>query len=114
VPTVDPNDWRLQAQDRWCRGLVFKWAQWAPRPATHHKLDGTTEPAVWDHDHCEFCWREFSRDHDCGDGSRPLTEGWTARGPGGRPDEERGDNYHWVCPTCFEDFKDHFGWTIGA
>ena len=63
--------------------------------------------------HCEFCRREFSTDHDCGDGSRPLTEGYTARGPAGRLEEQRRDNYHWVCPTCFQDFKDHFGWTIG-
>jgi hypothetical protein len=112
---VDPDDWRLQGQDRWCRGLVFKWAWWAPTPTIRYKPDGTTEPAIWGHDHCEFCWREFcDTDHDCGDGSRPLTEGWAARGPAGRPEEERRDNYHWVCTTCFEDFKDYFGWTIGA
>lgn len=94
---VDPNDWRLQGQDRWCRGPVFKWARWEPRPAIHHRLDGATEPAVWDHDHCEFCWREFGDiDHACSDadGSPPLAEGWTARGPGGRPEEQRRENYH--------------------
>jgi hypothetical protein len=35
-------------------------------------------------------------------------------GPAGRSDEQRRDNYHWVCPTCFEDFKDYFGWTIAS
>ena len=35
-------------------------------------------------------------------------------GPTGRSDEQRRDNYHWVCPTCFEDFKDYFGWTIAS
>jgi hypothetical protein len=111
---VDPSDWRIASgQERWCRGLVFKWRRWAPTPTISYKPDGTTEPAVWDHDHCEFCWREFSTDHDCGDGSRPLTEGYTARRPASRSDEQRRDNYHWVCPTCFQDFKDHFGSTIG-
>jgi hypothetical protein len=113
VMAVDPNDWRVASgQERWCRGLVFKRARWAPTPTIRYKPDGTTEPAVWDHDHCEFCWQEFSTDHDCGDGSRPLTEGYTARGPAGHPEQQRRDNYHWVCPTCFEDFKDYFGWTI--
>ena len=87
---VDPSDWRIASgQERWCRGLVFRWARWAPTPTISYKPDGTTEPAIWDHDHCEFCWREFSTDHDCGDGTRPLTEGYTARGPSGRPDEQR-------------------------
>jgi hypothetical protein len=35
-------------------------------------------------------------------------------GPAGRPDEERRDNYHWVCSTCFDDFRGYFDWTIGA
>jgi hypothetical protein len=63
---------------------------------------------------CRRCWQEFSTDHDSGDGSRPLTEGYTARRPASRSDEQRRDNYHWVCPTCFQDFKDHSGWTIGG
>src|SRR5215475_9807512 len=82
---VDLNDWRIASgQERWCRGLVFKWSQWTPRPTISYKPDGTTEPAIWDHDHCEFCGREFcDTHHDCGDGSHPLTEGWTACGPAG-------------------------------
>ena len=22
------------------------------------------------------------------------------------------DNYHWICPPCFEDFRGRFEWTI--
>jgi hypothetical protein len=59
-PMVDQNDWRIASgQEQWCRGLVFRWSRWAPTPTIAYKPDGTTEPATWDHDHCEFCWREF-------------------------------------------------------
>ena len=94
----------------WARLQVEAVGANADDPLQAGRHDGA---ATWGHDHCEFCWQEFSTDHDCADGSRPLTEGYTARGPAGRPDEQRRDNYHWVCPTCFDDFKEHFGWTIG-
>jgi hypothetical protein len=112
---VDLNDWRIgSGQEEWCRGLVFKWSRWTPTPTIVYKADGTTEPAIWNHDHCEFCSRDFcAAAYASGDDPPALTEGWAARGPAGRPDEQRRDNYHWVCPTCFQDFKDHFGWTIG-
>jgi hypothetical protein len=85
VPMVDPNDWRIASgQELWCHGLIFKWSQWAPTPTIAYKPDGSTEPAIWDHDHCEFCWREFGDiDHACSDGSPALTEGWAAARPGG-------------------------------
>jgi hypothetical protein len=22
------------------------------------------------------------------------------------------DDYYWICPTCFEDFKDMFNWKV--
>ena len=48
-----------------------------------------------DHDHCEFCFAKFSeRDGD-------LLEGWTTS-----------DEYRWICPTCFEDFGERFGWRV--
>lgn len=105
---VDPTDWRIMSgRERWCRGLVFSWWRWTPSQTAAYKPDGTIEPAIWDHDHCEVCWQELcDSDHDCGGGSRLLLEGWAARGPGGRPDAERRDDYHWVCSTCFDDFKD--------
>jgi len=42
----------------------------------------------WDHDHCEFCWAKFPDD---------CSKGYTTE-----------DMYYWVCPSCFEDFKDMF------
>ena len=56
----------------------------------------------WDHDRCEFCWREFSdSDYECG-GQRSLAEGYVAAD----------ENYHWICPKCFEDFRERFRWTM--
>lgn len=48
-----------------------------------------------DHDHCEFCWEKF------GYHEGNLSEGYCSE-----------DNERWVCETCFEDFKDSFGFKI--
>ena len=44
----------------------------------------------WDHEHCYFCWKKIVEDDIayCLD-SNPE---------------------HWICETCFDDFKDRFGW----
>jgi ribosomal protein S27AE len=49
----------------------------------------------WDHDHCEFCGAKFmAADHP-----DVLHEGYATA-----------DN-RWVCPPCFADFRNQFGWT---
>ena len=46
----------------------------------------------WDHEHCAFCWEKLA-----GPGVRwYLTE----------------DGRDWICPVCFEDFKERFGWKV--
>ena len=77
------DDWRLNGQERYLTGRTLCFRKWkAPSPQR-------------DHDHCEFCWDKFSEY----DGS--LHEGYTTE-----------DNYHWICPACFEDFKEHFQWAV--
>ena len=49
-----------------------------------------------DHAHCEFCWEKFSSYPDS------LHEGYTTA-----------DNYYWICPECYNDFKEKFRWTLG-
>src|SRR5262245_54244382 len=49
------------------------------------------------HDHCAFCWTTFTERDD----ADSLREGYATQ-----------DDYHWVCPTCFEDFRDLFGWKL--
>ena len=47
--------------------------------------------AEWDHDHCAFCWAKFA---DV-DGPEILREGYATP-----------DDYYWICPTCFTDFRE--------
>ena len=44
---------------------------------------------------CEFCWEKFS------DFDGMLHEGYTTE-----------DNYYWICPDCFNDYKIMFEWTV--
>ena len=68
-------------------------------------------PREWDHDHCDFCYATFMdtsgfderwREHH----SDVLTAGYTPAPPN--------DTFGsvWVCPTCFDDFRERFGWTV--
>ena len=80
---AEADDWRLTGQERYLAGAVLGWADWhPPRPD-------------WDHDHCEFCWAKFAgpEQHDV------LHAGYTTA-----------DRHRWVCPQCFEDFRERFGW----
>jgi hypothetical protein len=65
---------------------------------------------TWDHDHC---WQKFcDTEHDGRDGTQSLTAGYGVHGPGTLPPEQQRECYYWICPTCFNDFKDYFGWTV--
>jgi hypothetical protein len=84
---VDRSDWRLTGQERYLQGATL--IRRAYRPYARNP--------DWDHDHCSFCWATFSvEDH--------------------RGAQQRGyatpDDYHWVCETCFNDFKEMFEWKI--
>ena len=46
----------------------------------------------WNHDHCEFCSQRI-------DSSLPYA--YTTE-----------DNYYWICPECYCDFKDMFEWDV--
>lgn len=83
---VNDDDWRLQGQERALMGKTLY--------LRHYKAYSDK----WEHDHCTLCWEEFS-DHDSED---TLHEGYTTA-----------DNYHWVCKTCFKDFRDMFHWEVG-
>jgi hypothetical protein len=77
------KDWRLQGQDKFLKGVkLFK-----------KKYKKFRED--WEHDHCEFCGAKFSElDSD-------LNEGYSTK-----------DEYHWICPACYKDFKDLFQWKV--
>ena len=78
---IDKDDWRLRGQEDYLSGKTLFFRKWrAPKKE-------------WDHDHCEFCWEKFSDYPDT------LHEGYTTE-----------DNYYWICPTCYNDFKEMFKW----
>ena len=78
---IDKDDWRLRGQEDYLSGKALYFRKWkAPKKE-------------WDHDHCEFCWEKFSDYPDT------LHEGYTTE-----------DNYYWICPACYNDFKEMFKW----
>jgi len=84
---TEKSDWRLRNQEKYLKGvtLVLRvYRQYAKNPK-------------WDHDHCAFCWAEFSTHDSPG----VLHAGYATA-----------DDYHWICPTCFEDFKADFDWAV--
>jgi hypothetical protein len=76
---VDINDWRLQGQEKYLKGEILFYKQYADRKTETN------------HDHCEFCLVTFS------DTSGDLKEGYTTE-----------DDYRWICDQCFEDFREMF------
>lgn len=91
------------------RGATWHWAVWRETSTvSYNAKTGTETEAVWDHDHCHFCYQNaFSERYD-----DDLREGWTTDGPAGAPQEEQRPNYHWVCPECFERFRATFDWSV--
>jgi hypothetical protein len=90
------EDWRLGGNERLFRGAVFTrktYRRWS------------TE---WDHDHCAFCWAAFAEVDSASDTKGSLHEGYSTAGP---PADPR-DDYYWVCATCFDDFREHLGWSL--
>jgi hypothetical protein len=78
------DDWRLQGQEPYLTGVELRWSTWAES---------------CDHDHCEFCSAEIS-DRPVDDHTQ-FNQGWTTN-----------DRYRWVCPPCFDDFRERFRWTV--
>ena len=81
---IEKDDWRL-----------FFGQKDNLRDKTLYFRDYTVVRSKGDHDHCEFCWDKFM-DHP-----ETLREGYTTE-----------DNYYWICPTCFADFREMFNWTL--
>ncbi len=76
------NDWRLSNQDKYLREVKLHKAVFVKTVKN-------------DHAHCEFCWAKFSE--YAGD----LREGYATT-----------DEYRWICPECFQDYKDRFQWVL--
>jgi hypothetical protein len=91
------------------RGVRWRWAAWREREVVEHdSRTGEESTAIWDHDHCHFCYDTAFSERYEGD----LREGWTNERTGRAPPCEQEEAYHWVCPACFERHRESFGWTI--
>jgi hypothetical protein len=84
---IATTDWRLRDQTKYLQNAVVLWKAYKPSRES------------WSHDHCEFCWRKFVE----GEGPGDLHRGYCTE-----------DEYHWICPQCFEDFKEMFGLTVAT
>jgi hypothetical protein len=83
IKRPEADDWRRQGQERFLSGVKLISKDYQPYRSG------------WDHDHCEFCGTKFSL--------RPgdLKKGYVTE-----------DNYHWICDSCFNDFRDEFNWVV--
>ena len=84
---IENNDWRLQGQEKYLTGVKLIRTPFAPLSKT------------WDHEHCDFCFATFS-DYD-GD----LHEGYCT-------EPSNTATSKWICPECYADFKEYFGWVL--
>jgi hypothetical protein len=82
------DDWRLTNQELYLMGKTLYYIRYR------------NFSEEWDHEHCDFCWAKFS-EYD-GD----LHEGYCTE-----PENARGAC--WICPECYNDFKERFKWRLG-
>lgn len=82
---IKKDDWRLQGQAEYLFGVRL-----VRKPYTPYSES-------WDHDHCCFCWAEFSTVLS----SETIQDGYATE-----------DDYQWICLECFEDFKEMFHWVV--
>ena len=80
-----PNDWRLTNQEKYLKSKTLVWRKYVPADTEN------------DHDHCEFCWRKFTKEGL----TDALAEGFSTT-----------DGYRWIGKTCFDDFVDLFEWDV--
>ena len=108
------TDWRFDRL-KWLQGCTFRLVKY------HAPSDD------WDHDHCNGCWAKFADFH----GPDILHEGYVYTKPyeeGPEPEfitQCRQQGMHcvpqpavdglelqWVCPRCFEDFRELLGFRL--
>ena len=81
------EDWRLRGQEDYLMGKTLHFIRFQKRSE------------IWDHEHCEFCWAKFS------DNDGDLHEGYCT-------ETDNKGNAFWICPECYQDFKDKFSWKL--
>ena len=102
-PLSDLRAWRLDD------GTVLETPNPDAKPPS--RAVAPVEPRGWDHDHCAFCWAKFiapdrlAAHRESHDRHQLHVAGYT-------PETEESGRRTWICPTCFEDFRERFRWTV--
>lgn len=84
---IEPDDWRLRGQEAYLKNVLLYFIPYSPLSER------------WDHEHCEFCWDKFYLHEEC------LRAGYCTQ-------PQNNSRARWICPECYEDFRELFGWTI--
>jgi len=85
---IQKDDWRLKIPNDTIKkekNWVFK--TYVPKSKT------------WEHEHCEFCGDKISQY------ANTIHAAYTST-------SDYREDYWWICPTCFSDFKEMFGWEV--
>lgn len=77
------DDWRLVGQEDYMKNINIK-------KVGIKELQ--LKAANW-HEHCEFCMSKIT--------NKSSTEYYTTE-----------DEYRWICPKCYADFKESFNWKL--
>lgn len=78
---MDKNDWRLTNQEEYLFGRTLTLKKFIPIKT--------------DHEHCEFCWEKIMNENH----PDIIREAYVTN-----------DEYYWVCPDCYNNFKEMFKW----
>lgn len=92
----EPVDRRPADKEERFRGAIFVRRIYAP------------SSPEWEHEHCELCGAEIVERGSHWDTADAVYEGYSTPGPTEAPMED----WYWVCPSCFEDFRERLGWTL--
>ena len=86
------TDWRLTGQEKYIEGIQLRFVEFRKRVGRED----------WDHEHCEFCWQKIVERADMVKyDAEVICEAYC------NEFENR-----WICPTCFRDFHERFGWQL--
>jgi hypothetical protein len=90
MSSIPHSDWRLTNQAKYLKGVSLYLRKF-------HVHSGHPE---WDHKHCDFCWAKIVEKKEKED-TELLLEAYCTE-----------DGSHWICPKCFADFREQFGWIL--
>jgi hypothetical protein len=89
----DTDDWRLTNETSFLQGASLCYQSYKKS----------------DHDHCAFCWAKFMDEQNISAPPGCLHEGYATLAF-----DQCDDDYNWICPTCFNDFKEQFEWKLAT